>query len=123
MKSEGKTPVSREVVLCLKEMLYELEDNHLSVVLIPQKEPLNHGACLRKACSHNAEWYQEFCGRHESNRKRIYRNFKTKIKRRETIRMLNRLIEKGNSESKYAEELIEFAQDRAEEYEKMQKAE
>jgi len=116
-------PISREVIFCLKEMLFELESNHLSVALIPQKEPSNHGACNRVACTHNAEWYQEFCGRHESNRKQIYRNFKTKIKRHNVIRLLNQLINRGKSNSKYADELIGFAKNRAEEYEKIRKAE
>lgn len=65
-----------KAVLC--EMLYELQSNRLEVILVPQDEPVNVGACIRVAVAFNCQWYRELCDAFESNRKRKYKNLKQK---------------------------------------------
>lgn len=45
-----------KAVLC--EMLYELQSNRLEVILVPQDEPANVGACTRMAVAFNCQWYR-----------------------------------------------------------------
>lgn len=92
------------------EMLRQLESNHLKVVIVPQKEPTNCGASIRIVEERNCEWYREFCSEFPSNRKTRSIKFKTKIKRRNVIRLLKILSSGKKSKSKYVEILTEYAQ-------------
>jgi hypothetical protein len=103
----------------LSEMLCELESNYLEVILIPQKDPPNIGACNRAAVCINCEWYRQLCSEFESRRKRQYRKFKTKIRRQSIIRILNRLIDGKCCHSKYVEWLINEAEKRKRELEEV----
>lgn len=94
----------------LSEMLYELESNYLEVILIPQRDPSNVGACNRAAISQNCQWYRDICGDYESRRKCQYRKFKTKIRRQSIRRILIRLIDGKPSTSKYVEWIINYAE-------------
>jgi crotonobetainyl-CoA:carnitine CoA-transferase CaiB-like acyl-CoA transferase len=91
------------------EMLYELQQNKLTVVLQPQHDPTNVGACVRLAIAHNCEWYRKLCADFESNRLRKYNNFKTKVKRKDIERILKRLIAGKSCSSIYARWIIECA--------------
>ncbi len=93
----------------LREMLFELRNNRLAVALIPQRDPDNSGACVRVSISHNCCWYQQLCADFESARKRQYRKFKTKVKRREIMRILCRLIENKPCQSMYADWIVEYS--------------
>lgn len=94
----------------LQEMQYELQSSRLEVILIPQCDPVNVGACVRAAVSFNCEWYRKLCADFESNRRRKYRKFKTKVKRKNIERILSRLIAGKESDSIYAEWIITYAQ-------------
>ncbi|MBS1369754.1 MAG: hypothetical protein HPZ91_07325 [Lentisphaeria bacterium] len=94
----------------LQEMQYELQCSRLEVILIPQRDPVNVGACIRAAASFNCEWYRRLCADYESNRKRKYRKFKTRVKRKNIERILSRLIDGKESNSIYAEWIIAYAQ-------------
>lgn len=93
----------------LREMLFELQSNRLEVVLIPQRNPPNRGACLRAPVATNCHWYRELCGDFESCRRRHYRNFKTRVKRREIERILKRLIAGIPTDGIYADWIMEYA--------------
>lgn len=86
----------------LTEMLAELETYRLEVVLVPQRRWTNEGGMIRVAAGKNAKWYSEFCREYPSSRRRIHRKHDTRIKRRNVLRLLNRLILTGKSRSKYA---------------------
>lgn len=91
--------------------LEELDGNCLEVVLIPSRDPdcAMRGGMIRAVQYQNAEWYREFCGEHESNRKDRLKwlKFKTKIKRAHTQRALAELIG-GQCVTPYAIMLKEF---------------
>lgn len=91
--------------------LDELEGNYLEVVLIPSgdHECAMRGGMIRAVQCQNCAWYRKFCEEHPSNRKDYYRwsKFKTKIKRRWTIRALNELIA-GKCETYYAQSIRDF---------------
>jgi hypothetical protein len=89
----------------LNEMLAELETYRLEVVLVPCRRFVNEGGMIRVAAGKNAKWYSEFCYDHSSSRARVHRLHDTKIKRRNVLRLLNRLILTGESRSKYAGEI------------------
>ena len=93
----------------LLEMLDELETQRLEVVLIPQPDPANPGACLRAVAAVNPAWYRRICAAFESRRKRHYRKFKTKVKRAEIRRVLAALCEKKTTQSIYAKWLLNEA--------------
>lgn len=86
-------------------MLGELEGNCLRVELVPLKRETNVGGCRRVAASRNAVWYQKFCAKHPSGRKRKNAAFDTRIKRRDIVRILTRLSRGLPSRSKYVPEL------------------
>lgn len=100
------------MIYVLREMLNEFEDNHLEVILVPQSDPPNVGACLRAAAAHNCEWYRSLCSEFESRRKRQYKNYKTKIKRAAISRILKRLIDGRDCNSVYADWILEYARER-----------
>jgi hypothetical protein len=98
----------------LEMMLAELESSCLEVMLVPCKRPVNSGGCIRVAASRNCTWYRRYCARHLSDRRRKNNAVDTRIKRRDTLRLLNRLISGKSSISKYAPELLGLAKRRAE---------
>ena len=100
----------------LREMYYELLENRLEVILIPQRDPPNPGACLRAVCRSNADWYRELCGDYESRRRQQYRKFKTKVKRRHIIGVMEKQLASKTTQSKYAQWIKDYAQRRAAEY-------
>lgn len=106
-KSRKQTRLQR----LAREYLLDLEANCLEVVLIPSRDHdcYMRGGMIRAVQTQNAEWYQEFCREHESLRKDRLRwsKFKTKIKRRWTIRALHELIA-GKCETMYAKDLASF---------------
>ena len=93
----------------LELMLAELQSSELRVELVPQRVRTNEGGCIRVACSKNAKWYRDFCGKHLSCRKRKNLASDTRIKRANAIKTLETMISKGGSTSKYAPEFIRIA--------------
>lgn len=90
----------------------ELESSRLEVVLVPlspNKRGYNEGGCRRCCVSRNADWYRKHCAAHHSSRVRNHRKVDTKIKRLDTLALLERLIAGLPSKSKYASELLSFA--------------
>ena len=100
----------------LREMYWELMENRLEVILVPQREPPNRGACLRVACRSNADWYRQMCGDFPSRRRRQYRKFKTAVKRRHITRVLERMLAGKAVKSKYADWIIAYAENLDAEY-------
>lgn len=94
----------------LEAMLGELRGNQLLVTLVPCKRETNVGGCIRVPISQNSEWYRKFCARHASSRRRRNALFDTRIKRVDTVRLLERMIEGKPTTSKYAPELLRIAQ-------------
>jgi hypothetical protein len=97
----------------LSIMLAELESSCLEVILVPTKRYVNVGGCIRVAANKNTQWYREFCARYTSGRGRKRKKHDTRIRRDDTIAVLNRLIAGKKSCSKYAPELRRIARDRA----------
>lgn len=96
----------------LQQLLDELESHRLDVQLVPLNPRLrgfNEGGMKRVCADKNARWYASYCSRHLSSRKRNHRKPDTKIKRRDTIRLLTRLCAGLTSKSKYADELRRIA--------------
>jgi len=95
--------------MALELLLADLESNRLEVALVPQKRHTNEGGMIRVCMSKNCRWYREFCARHSSSRVRNHRKHDTRIKRADTVRLLERLIAGAATRSKYAEELLSIA--------------
>jgi hypothetical protein len=88
----------------LRWMLCELTSGGLEVAKIRTER-----GYVRVAVSRNAPWYQDFCGRYLSHRvSRRRRRARTLIKRRCTIRALERMIA-GDCSGLYAERLLDQA--------------
>jgi hypothetical protein len=100
-------------VPALEIMLAELESTRLEVGLAPCRRFANEGGCIRVCLSRNADWYRRFCTAHPSGRFRRNAKPDTRIKRRDTIRVLGRLIAGRASLSKYAPEFVALARRRA----------
>ncbi len=96
----------------LQHMLDLLESHRLDVQLVPLNPRLrnfNEGGMKRVVADRNANWYRDFCRRHLSSRKRNHKKPDTRIKRRDVIRLINRLIGGKTTTSKYADELRRIA--------------
>ncbi len=105
-----------------QQYLAELRASRLEVVLIPAPQPSHSGHYVRVVQYANPHWYREFCGLYESARRdRIrWRKFKTKIKRRDTLRGLSELVE-GRCASQYADRLAAFIESRELEIEQLRR--
>lgn len=89
-------------------MLNELESHRLHVVLAPLNPKLrgyNDGGCKRVKAGENAKWYRSFCQRHISSRGVRRGKPDTRIKRRNTERMLRRMIS-GRPGGKYEADIL-----------------
>lgn len=93
----------------LKVMLAELESSRLVVVLVPCRRQVNEGGCIRVAAERNCTWYRRFCAEYAAGRRRASASFDTRIRRRDTVRLLVRLSAGRHSASKYAEHLLQIA--------------
>lgn len=91
-------------------MLHELRDNHLKVVLVPQRDPANIGACIRMAVEFNCDWYRELCSAFESKTCNKYNKFKTKVKRKHIENILVRMLSGKNVNSMYADWINNYAE-------------
>lgn len=94
-----------------ESMYYDLIINRLDVTLVPSINPdrAANGCCSRVVVSRNPKWYREFCGKYLDKRK------KTIIKRKDIIRILDRLRKGNTSVSMYKEDLLDIANDMIEE--------
>jgi hypothetical protein len=91
-----------------KALRDELAATRLVVVLAPAKRG---SACVRVVESQNPEWYRRLCSQHGSARRdlRRWRKHKTAIRRRETLRALER-IAAGETRGVYVERLLPVIQ-------------
>lgn len=93
----------------LQYLLCELESNSLQVCLAPSKRGINESDQIRVALSRNANWYRAMCAKFQSGRKKSRTNFDTLIKRRETLKALNRLIDGRALGTVYEERILAAA--------------
>jgi hypothetical protein len=92
--------------MCVAEhLLNELESNYLEVVLIPAPDRRHSGHCVRAVQSANADWYRDFCNKYPSRRKGF--KTRTRIKRRETIKALEKILS-GDFSGVYSERLLNY---------------
>jgi hypothetical protein len=116
MKAPPRIQRAKDAAL---DLLIELESTRLEVVLMPSHDwdCAKRGGRIRVVQSRNCKWYRDFCSSYQTNRKRARqrRNYSdTKIKRRETVRALERMID-GNFYGLYAERLELFIVERMKE--------
>jgi hypothetical protein len=86
-------------------LLAEFREGYLSVAKVPGR----FGGYIRVPMSVNAEWYQRFCRKYMSTRKR-YPKTRTIIRRFATERGLQNVIA-GKTTGIYVERLIAFIED------------
>jgi len=93
-----------------EEMLFELENSHFEVVLVPAPEPRHSMHQVRALQSANPAWYSRFTAQYVNCRgigkKRMTRP-RTYIVKRLTIAALKRMLD-GDMNGIYAERLIGF---------------
>jgi hypothetical protein len=92
----------------LQLMIDEFESQRLVVTLFPAPNPAFLGHMVRCVIEQNAPWYREYCHDHPSSCRGRY----TRIKRFGVLSVLNQLVSRGSSRSKYAVELVEVAKAR-----------
>lgn len=93
----------------LRAMLDELESSRLHVEVIPAPSPRHEGHGVRAVFEQNAAWYRRFCASFLSSRRRPSAKVDTAIRRRETVRALRRLLDKGAAGPVYGPRLIDAA--------------
>lgn len=88
-----------------ESMYYDLIINRLDVTLVPSINPdrAANGCCSRVVVSRNPKWYREFCEKYLDERN------KTIIKRKNTLKTLDRLRNNKTTRSKYQEDLLDIA--------------
>lgn len=96
----------------LQMLLNELESTRLEVCLAPlrsDRRGYSESGMKRVALSRNCNWYRAFTARHLSSRVRQHKKPDTKIKRRNVVRLLERLCAGRPSRSKYVDEILGLA--------------
>jgi hypothetical protein len=96
----------------LQELLIELESTRLEVGLAPSRRRERDWDMIRVVMSRNCRWYRSFCARHASSRVRRNAHFDTRIRRQAVVRIINQLLSRGSSTSKYAVEILQIARER-----------
>lgn len=89
----------------------ELESSALCVILVPAPEPMHSGHMVRMAVECNPAWYRDLCERFPSSRIRNRAKSDTRIKRRNVLRILDRLAGGKPSTSYILPYLIRAAQE------------
>ena len=114
--------VPAHLIPLIDEMYFELSSNRLEVEVIREGDA-DRG--IRCAVSKNPSWYQDLCANNPCTRLKRRRGKKdwTRIKRRDTLETLERMLKFGKSKSQYAVEIIDTAQTRYESYERLRKIE
>lgn len=94
-------------------LLDELENDRLGVTLIPSriKDCADRGGMIRAVESQNAPWYRQFCAMYLSGRTRKNSHIDTRIRRKNIVRILTRLVNGLPSRSAYVEDLTRFAKE------------
>lgn len=90
---DTETQKKREAYALLRD---ELESSQLCVILVPAPDPRHYCHYIRAKLDQNPRWYSRICERFPSSRKGKMR---TRIKRREVLRVLERLATCQKSES------------------------
>ena len=90
-------------------MLNELEFNRLTVVLGEAQWPQFTGHKVRVAIEVNADWYRLFCAGYPSERNNRRGKFDTRVRRKDTIRVLRKLANEKKTSSKYAKPILDIA--------------
>jgi len=93
----------------------ELECQRLEVMLAPtRRRPCNSWDMVRVVVSHNPDWYRNLCALYRSHRVDACRwaEFKTAIKRFDTLRALRRMA-RGDFRGAYAERILTIVKKKA----------
>jgi len=115
--------ITLDLIPLLDEMYYELSSERLEVCLIPSRDPevAAYGGMIRAVTSRNPAWYRSLCNDYPCTRakKRKGKKDYTKIKRRDILKILERMIRNKKSNSIYAEQMLDVAKDRKELYDRL----
>lgn len=111
--------IDDELIPFLDEMYMDLSTHKLEVCLIPYDRD---GRCVRAAHSQNVDWYQKLCEHYPCTRqkKRNPRKDGTVLKRRNVMHVLEGMIRRKTSRSKYALDLLQIAEDTKKLYDELQ---
>ncbi len=96
----------------LIEMLNMLESHKLEVQLVPLNQRMRgwcEGGCKRVVTDAPPKFYRQLCNRHVSSRGVRRGKFDTKIKRRNVLAALRRLVDGDKYRGKYRDELLAMA--------------
>jgi hypothetical protein len=110
--------IPEDLITYLDGMLFDMDKCRLEVCLIPSRR--DPDGKIRAASGQNSLWYQTLCAaypRPGCTKAKI----RTIIKRQYIIKVLERMISRKRSRSKYAEYLLDVARDRREFYDSLEK--
>jgi crotonobetainyl-CoA:carnitine CoA-transferase CaiB-like acyl-CoA transferase len=82
-------PLSKRLIQGARWMLDELQHQRLTVALSPAERGQGK---IRTVMAPNPDWYQRFCTRYQSTRRRKKWAFDTSIKREKTVRALKHIL-------------------------------
>jgi len=98
------------ITQALEVMQAELESHMLVVILAPSKrDDRREWDMIRCVADQPPKWYRAMCNRHVSSREIRRGKFDTRIKRANVLKLLETLVSKGRSNSKYADEILRIA--------------
>jgi len=83
--------------------LIDLETHKLTVALAPLRWGANPGGMRRVCIDQNPRWYRELCARYAVHRGKKHPS--TRVKRKDTLRVLRRMTAGRYTWSKYAPEI------------------
>jgi hypothetical protein len=108
-------PREEDLIFAYKEMLLDLEQHKLKVELAPAPERKHLGHCIRVAVGMNPDWYRCLCKRN-MRKGRGRRKEYTVIVRGYIKKLLEKLSNGIQVDSKYSEYLAEVAAEKAVDY-------
>jgi hypothetical protein len=95
------------------DMLDDLLANRPEVILVPsrQRECAERGGMIRMAISRNPVWYRALCNKYPSSRGRERRKPDTRVRRRNILRLLQRLANGEHVRSAYLPDLLHIREE------------
>jgi hypothetical protein len=105
-----------DLALFIQDMTLDFSDEFHAVCVVPNKDEAKEqdGRHLRAATNRNPEWYRKICTAFPKRKQRRRKKPQTSIKKEDVLCVMQTLIHRGWSKSKYAPFILDEAQRRSE---------
>jgi hypothetical protein len=105
-----------DLSLFIRDMIFDFEQEYHEVYCVPNRDENKEqdGRHIRVASNRNPEWYRKICAAFPKRKQKRRKKPQTSIKKEDVINVMNTIIRKGYSGSKYTPYILDEARRRME---------